>query len=138
MRTHVDNLPEGDLKPKDVADLAFALQLKTANILAYRCENAIQLFLTEYEGKTLVICGGVSANKTICKELEKLTSKYNMNISYPPLSLSGDNGAMIAWAGIERLQNDQNDPMDYKAKPRWPLDPTAAPIHNTGKKGKKA
>ncbi len=142
VRTHVDNLPDGDLDLKDITDLSYAFQYKSAKILTDRCENAIHSFLQDYRhltnSPTLVVCGGVSANKTICEELEKLTSRHEMQISYPPISLSGDNGAMIAWAGIERLKCGQNDPLDLKARPRWPLDPTAAPIHTKGSKGAKA
>ncbi len=125
VRTHIDKLPEGDLDPKDIADLSYALQNKMADILADRCESAIKRFLQEYSGDTLVVCGGVSANKTIKARLEDLVSKYDMNVNTPPLDLSGDNGAMIAWAGIERLKRGQNDPLDFKARPRWPLDPNS-------------
>jgi N6-L-threonylcarbamoyladenine synthase len=43
----------------------------------------------------------------------------------PPLNLCTDNGAMIAWAGIERLRRGQVDDLDVPARPRWPLDPSA-------------
>jgi len=82
----------------------------------------------------LIVCGGVSANTTIRTALETLTQGHNMVLNAPPLDLCGDNGAMIAWAGIERLKRGQNDPMDFAAKPRWPLDPTAAPRHGGGVK----
>ena len=138
VRTHVDKLPDGDLDPSDIAALSYAFQNKVADILVDRCKNAIEQFLTEYEQTTktptLVVCGGVSANKTICTALETLTATYGMKLSAPPLSLSGDNGAMIAWAGIERLQRGQNDPLDFKARPRWPLDPDAEPRHGAGVK----
>ncbi len=138
VRTHIDKLPSGDLDPADVTDLSYALQNKMAEILADRCGNAIERFLSEYKGNALVVCGGVSANKTICTELEKLTSKYDMHISYPPLSLSGDNGAMIAWAGVEKLKCGEYNSIDFKARPRWPLDPEATAIHKKGAKGAKA
>ncbi len=138
VRNHVQPLPAGDLDPKDIADLCFAFQKKTAEILADRCKNAITQFLDEYgaqtKSPTLVVCGGVSANQAIRAQLNKLTQKYGMHISAPPLSLCGDNGAMIAWAGLERLQRGQNDPMDFRARPRWPLDANAAPRHGAGVK----
>ncbi len=129
VRIHVDKLPDGDLNRNDIADLSYAFQLKTAEILADRCKNAIKLFLDNYgnhtNSPTLVICGGVSANKTIFKKLEDLALNNKMQICAPPLYLSGDNGAMIAWAGIERLKSGQKDSMDFKARPRWSLDPKA-------------
>ena len=136
IRNHIDSLPEGDLNRKDVTDLAFAMQDKIAKILADRCKNAIQQFLQDYSpaNPTLVICGGVSANQTIRAELDTLAENYGMTTSAPPLSLCGDNGAMIAWAGIERLKRGQNDPLDFKARPRWPLDPNGPARHGAGVK----
>ncbi len=136
MRTHIDKLPEGDLRHSDVADLCHAFQIKMAEVLADRCKGAIKRFKSEYNAKapTLVVCGGVSANKEIRKTLENLVAKHGMTLSAPPLNLCGDNGAMIAWAGIEHLRLGQNDPLDFKARPRWPLDPNAAPRHGAGAK----
>lgn len=124
VRTHIDKLPDGDLKEKDVADLAYALQLKTAEILAERLRLALKQYLNDYTPKnpTLVICGGVSANQTIRSKLETLCNKNRVTLNAPPLSLTGDNAAMIAWAGLERLKQGQNDPLNFKARPRWPLD----------------
>ena len=138
VRLHVDNLPEGKLERSDIIDLCYAFQFKMAEILADRCKNAVERFLQDYgdqpQNPTLVVCGGVSANKIIAQKLDELTNDYGMTVNAPPLSLSGDNGAMIAWAGIERLKDGQNDTMDFKARPRWPLDPTAAPRHGGGVK----
>ncbi len=136
VRTHIDKLPDGNLSRTDIADLAHAFQQKSAEVLADRCTNAIKRFLEEYspETPTLVICGGVSANKSIQSHLEAMAAKHGMKTSYPPLSLSGDNGAMIAWAGVERLQRGQTSPLDFAARPRWPLDPTAEPRHGAGVK----
>ena len=56
----------------------------------------------------------------------------------PPLRLCTDNGAMIAWAGIERFRMGQRDDMKLSARPRWPLDQGAAPMLGSGKRGAKA
>ncbi len=136
VRTHVEKLPTGDLDPGDIADLCHTFQNQMGDILVDRCKNGIERFLKEYNTKTptLVVCGGVSANKSIRAKLETLTKEHGMAINTPPLSLCGDNGAMIAWAGIERLKTGHNDPLDFKARPRWPLDPNAEPRHGAGVK----
>ena len=126
-----------DLDPRTITDLACAFQNKMADVLVDRCQNAIVDFKAQYKttgAPHLIVCGGVSANTTIRTALETLTQGHNMVLNAPPLDLCGDNGAMIAWAGIERLKRGQNDPMDFAAKPRWPLDPTAAPRHGGGVK----
>lgn len=138
VRTHVYAMAEGELNPDDIADLACAFQDKMADILADRTSHAIAYFLKHYGSKTktptLVVSGGVSANTTIRTHLANLANKNAMQLCAPPLSLCGDNGAMIAWAGIERLRLGQNDPLDFAARPRWPLDPTAEKRHGAGVK----
>ncbi|MDH5722795.1 MAG: tRNA (adenosine(37)-N6)-threonylcarbamoyltransferase complex transferase subunit TsaD [Alphaproteobacteria bacterium] len=136
VRNHVEKLPEGDLDPKDIADLAFAFQDTAADVLADRCEHGIKRFLEEYKSRspTLVVCGGVSANQTIQLKLDKLAQTYSMKLCAPPLELSGDNGAMIAWAGLEHLRLGYTSALDFKARPRWPLDGTAEPRHGAGVK----
>lgn len=138
VRTHIQTMPEGALDASAIADLAFAFQEKVAETLADRCGHAITRFLSEYghraDKPALVVCGGVSANITIRDRLTYLCKKNKMDMSAPPLALCGDNGAMIAWAGIERLRLGQNDPLDFQARPRWPLDPTAEKRHGAGVK----
>ena len=56
----------------------------------------------------------------------------------PPPALCTDNGAMIAWAAAERMAISQPDNLTLAARPRWPLDPAAAPMLGTGRKGAKA
>jgi len=50
------------------------------------------------------------------------------------MALCTDNAAMIAWAGCERLPLGRFDPLDFAARPRWPLDPEAAPVRGAGVK----
>ena len=58
-----------------------------------------------------------------------------MQFVAPPLALCTDNAAMIAWAGAERLASGQSDPLDFAARPRWPLDPDAETVRGAGAKG---
>ena len=123
MRTHVGNLPEGGLRMQDVADLASAFQDAVAEILRERCAKAVAMFLQDYRPvqPTLVVAGGVAANRRVRQSLEALAQASGMRFAAPPLKLCGDNGAMVAWAGIERLRLGMTDGLDFKARPRWPL-----------------
>lgn len=80
----------------------------------------------------LVVAGGVAANRAIRAALQDLADQAGLPFVAPPLALCTDNAAMIAWAGVERL--GQSDPLDFAARPRWPLDPAAAPARGAGVK----
>jgi N6-L-threonylcarbamoyladenine synthase len=136
IRQTVEALPEGDLKREDIADLSHAFQNTVADIIVDRCTRAIERFKNEYniEQPTLVVSGGVAANIVIRKKLEAMCETHNIQTYAPPISLCGDNAAMIAWAGYEHIKNGKSDPLDFKARPRWPLDPTAEPRHGGGVK----
>lgn len=125
VRTHVDALPAGELSREDVAALAYAFQTAVAEILAERTQKALKRFIEEYSPAqaALVVSGGVAANKTIRKTLENMAQQHNAKLFAPPLRLCSDNAAMIAWVGLERLQAGRQDGLDFKARPRWPLDP---------------
>lgn len=129
VRTHVDKLPEGDLDRGDIAALCYSFQITVGKVLQNRCHNAIERFLSTYETKekkpTFVVCGGVAANFHIREVLQDLTSAHDMDFIAPPLGLCSDNGAMIAWTGLEKLNRGQIDSLDIAARPRWPLDLTA-------------
>ena len=137
---HVQKLPEGDLTRKDIAALGHAFQTAMAEIVIERCEKAIERYLTEYKPATptLVVSGGVAANTAIRAALEGLCAQQDIRFYAPPLELCGDNAAMIAWAGVERLRAGlapkNGDELDFAARPRWPLDPTAEKRHGAGVK----
>ncbi len=126
VRRQVEQLPEGLLQKSDIAALACAFENTVTDILTDRCKNAIDRFLKEYGKKTnspaLVVSGGVAANQAIRAGLKNLTKQHNMSFIAPPIELCSDNGAMVAWAGIELLQKNMTDTLDVAAKPRWPLD----------------
>ena len=130
VRNQVEKLPKGDLDQKDIAALAYSFQMTVGEVLKDRCHNAIERFLSDYqdnfsqEGKTptLVVCGGVAANQHIRQILQDLTRKAKMDFIAPRMALCSDNGAMIAWVGVERLNSNMTDSLDIAARPRWPLD----------------
>lgn len=129
VRNHVEKLPEGALDYADVAALCYSFQETAAQVVEDRCRNAIKIFRTFYPNlpgnPPLVVSGGVAANKRIRAALQNLAAAEKMDWVAPPLELCSDNGAMIAWAGIERMNKGMTDPLDMPARPRWPLDPNA-------------
>lgn len=138
VRTHVDNLPKGDLNRDDIAALCYSFQITVGKVLKNRCENAISRFLSTYNNyaqqPTFVVCGGVAANSHIRMVLQDLTQSHDMDFIAPPLELCLDNGAMIAWTGLERLERGFVDTLDLPARPRWALDPSAEPKPGGGVK----
>ena len=111
------------------ADIAASFQLAAVDCIIDRTRNALGLI---DRPTALVVAGGVAANHAVRSALEGLAGAYGLAFVAPPLALCTDNAAMIAWAGIERL--GQSDPLDFVARPRWPLDPDAAPARGAGVK----
>ena len=71
-----------------------------------------------------LVAGGVAANKHLRGVLEDLASAHEIRFAAPPVALCTDNGAMVAWAGVERMRLGLTDGLDFAPRPRWPLDPT--------------
>ncbi|MCK4841964.1 MAG: tRNA (adenosine(37)-N6)-threonylcarbamoyltransferase complex transferase subunit TsaD, partial [Methylococcales bacterium] len=103
---------------QDKADVAYAFQKATAETLSIKCKRALQ----QTGLKTLVIAGGVSANTQIRTELLKMVKKERAELFFPRLEFCTDNGAMIAYAGCQRLLAGQHESLEIYAKPRWPID----------------
>lgn len=100
------------------ADIAFAFQEAVVDTLAIKCKRALK----QTGLKRLVIAGGVSANKYLRQELEKLMKGMKGEVYYPRTEFCTDNGAMIAYAGMQRLKNKELMDLGVKAFPRWPID----------------
>ncbi len=113
---------------RPAADLAAAFQAAVADVLRDRLAHAIEIALPAYPGlRQVVVAGGVAANQSLRAGLEAEARAAGLELLAPPAALCTDNGAMIAWAGLERLRLGLTDPLDAPARPRWPLDPEAAP-----------
>lgn len=124
------------LRAQDQADLAASFQQAVRDILVGKTRAALALFAADHPGPLrLAVAGGVAANRSLRAGLEQLGADQ---LSLPPLALCTDNGAMIAWAGLERFAMGARDGMDLAPRPRWPLDAQAAPMLGAGRKGAKA
>lgn len=131
----------GGLYRDDVADICAAFQLAIGDCLVDRVKRAIKIFIEEHpdnKNNTLVVAGGVAANVALRARLKEVTDEAGFTMIAPPLELCTDNGAMIAWAGLERLRAGAGDEKSLIPRPRWPLDETAAPKVGSGRKGAKA
>ncbi len=100
------------------ADLAYAFQEAVVETIAIKCRRALE----QTQMKTLVIAGGVSANTHLRQRLTELVQKYDANVYYPRPAFCTDNGAMIAYAGSQRLLAGEQQDLDFSATARWPID----------------
>jgi N6-L-threonylcarbamoyladenine synthase len=112
------------LTDRDVADIAASFQAAVVEIVATRARQALERFAAELPGTTpqLVVAGGVAANREIATALRAVVGEMGAALVVPPIPLCTDNGAMVAWAGAERLALGRRDGLDVVARPRWPLD----------------
>ena len=100
------------------ANIAYAFEEAVVDTLMIKCRRALK----QTGLKRLVIAGGVSANKRLRCEMETMMRKLNGEVFYPNLAFCTDNGAMIAYSGMQRLKAGQTVSLGATANPRWPLD----------------
>jgi N6-L-threonylcarbamoyladenine synthase len=105
------------------ADIACAFQEAVVDTLVIKCRRALQ----QTGFKTLVIAGGVSANTRLRERLEAALVKIGAQVFYARHEFCTDNGAMIAYAGCQRLLAGHSEPLGVTVTPRWPLD-TLSPV----------
>lgn len=107
-----------DQTDQDKADIAFAFQQAIAETLSIKCKRALQ----QTGLKTLVVAGGVSANREIRQHLQKMCQQAGAQLFFPRPEFCTDNGAMIAYAGCQRLAAGQTQNLEIFARPRWPME----------------
>lgn len=104
------------------ADIAHAFQQAVVDTLAIKCKRA----LVQTGLNRLVVAGGVSANTSLRQQLSELMHSLGGEVFYPRNEYCTDNGAMIAFAGLQRLRANDIEPLAVRARPRWPLDELSA------------
>jgi N6-L-threonylcarbamoyladenine synthase len=109
------NAADSDLQVR--ADIAASFQHAMVDTLVKKSVKALK----QVNMSRLVIAGGVSANSHLRKTLEIELAKIHATVHYAPPALCTDNGAMIAYAGYERLQAGQSDDLAVTCVPRWPM-----------------
>jgi N6-L-threonylcarbamoyladenine synthase len=111
------------LNNQDVSDLCASFQQAVVDVIMDRLRAGLRVFRDRYGTPTaLVAAGGVAANQAIRKVLNRLAFEAGTTLVAPPMELCTDNGAMIAWAGCERLALGLTDTLDANARARWPLE----------------
>ncbi len=119
LKTAVKQVVEKEnLNEQIIANICASFQKTVTDVLIDRLKNALKLV----NSKQLVIAGGVAANQYILKRISNVMNEYNIDTIAPPIKLCTDNGAMVAWAGIERLKLGLVDDLNLKPRPRWPLE----------------
>lgn len=112
------------LSEADIADLCAGFQQAAGDVIVDRTRLAMRLFRDSHgpdAGLRLVMAGGVAANQLIRARLQQLCADERFELMVPPVQYCTDNGAMIAWAGAERLALGLTDELDIPARARWPL-----------------
>jgi N6-L-threonylcarbamoyladenine synthase len=118
------------LEPQDISDLCAGFQAAVMESTADRLSVGLRLFREQFGAPhALVAAGGVAANQAIRAALQDVAAEAQTTLIVPPPELCTDNGAMIAWAGAERLALGMIDAMDAPPRARWGLDENAvAPV----------
>jgi len=110
------------LSGSDVSDLCASFQQAVVDVVTDRLRTGLRLFRERFGAPTaLVVAGGVAANDAIRRALVRVATEAGTVLVAPPAELCTDNGAMIAWAGAERLVRGMTDTLEAPPRARWPL-----------------
>jgi N6-L-threonylcarbamoyladenine synthase len=117
LREHGGGRLDADLPHSLRADVARAFEDAVVDTLAIKCRRAVE----QTGSRALVMAGGVSANRTLRARVDHLMAELGGRAYYPRAELCTDNGAMIAYAGWQRLKAGQHDALGFDIRPRWPM-----------------
>ncbi|HYW04381.1 MAG TPA: tRNA (adenosine(37)-N6)-threonylcarbamoyltransferase complex transferase subunit TsaD [Gammaproteobacteria bacterium] len=110
--------------PATRADIARGFEDAVVAVLAGKCRRALR----ELGPRPLVVAGGVGANARLRERLGGIAREAGISLHYPRPEFCTDNGAMIAYAGLLRLQDAASEPRDaVTARARWPLESLRPP-----------
>jgi len=110
---------QSDQTDQTKADIAASFQNAVVDTMRIKCQRALK----QTGLKTLIVSGGVGANRLLRQNLLALGERLRVKVAYPRLEFCTDNGAMIAFAGALRLQAGQTDTgTEIEVRARWSLD----------------
>jgi N6-L-threonylcarbamoyladenine synthase len=107
-----------ELSSRTLADIARAFEDAVVDTLLIKCRRAVR----QSGIKTLVMAGGVSANRRLRQKIGEMMQKEGGSAYYPRPEFCTDNGAMIAFAGCQRLLAGEVEPLKFSVRPRWPME----------------
>jgi len=120
LKTAVLNASQKCNSLQDRKDLAASFQKTVSEIMSFKMKQALDFCFDQgIKINAAVISGGVAANLVIRENLKKTCGLIQFLV--PPVRLCTDNGAMIAWLGIEKFKRNQINLLDFPPRPRWPL-----------------
>jgi N6-L-threonylcarbamoyladenine synthase len=144
LKTAVRQAAEGiaPVTDQEIADICASFQYAISRTLKDRIGRGLQRFAETFpdvDQPSLVVAGGVAANKVVRQTLDELCATHGFRFVAPPHHLCTDNAVMIAWAGLERMALGlPADPLAVAPRSRWPLDADAKALLAYGKRGAKA
>ena len=111
------------ISEKNKSDICASFQYTVSKIINHKIRESFKLFNSKFpHSMNVVISGGVAANQYIKNKLSENINALGYKLFYPPVNLCTDNAVMIAYAGIERLNNGDYSNLDFEPKSRWNLD----------------
>ncbi len=122
LQEHKTAAGDAELDEQTKADIALAFEDAVVQTFVIKCRRALQ----QTGMKTLIIAGGVSANLSLRAGLQAMVEKEQSQLFYAKPRFCTDNGAMIAYAGCQRLVAGEQDGLALDVKPRWPLSTLSA------------